>query len=63
MVRVLHNVRVHAILEILLHVCIEEEIQAGNIAEGDVLSEGGALLVAKRFEQLEMQVTDFFLCN
>jgi len=56
-------VRVHAILEILLHVCIEEEIQAGNIAEGDVLSEGGALLVAKRFEQLEMQVTDFFLCN
>lgn len=33
LVRVLHNVSVHAVLKILLHVCIEEEIQAGNVAE------------------------------
>ena len=39
LVGVLDDVRVNAVLEILLHVCIEEQIKAGNIAEGHILSE------------------------
>ena len=39
LVGMLHNVRVYTVLEILLHVCVEEKVEAGNIAEGDVLSE------------------------
>ena len=39
LVGVLDDVRVDTVLEILLHVCIEEQIKAGNIAEGHILSE------------------------
>ena len=39
LVGVLDDVRVDTVLEILLHVCIEEKIKAGNIAEGHILGE------------------------
>ena len=45
LVRVCHDFLVDTVLEILLLVRIQEEIQAGQVAEGDELGEGGALLV------------------
>jgi len=39
LVGVLLYVRVHTVLQILLHVCVEEQVETGDVAEGDVLSE------------------------
>ena len=63
LVGVLLDVCVHAILQILLHVSIEEKVETCDIAEGDVLSEGGALLVPQRGEELEVKVTDLLLSD
>ena len=63
LVGVLLDVRVYAILQILLHVSIQEKVETCDIAEGDVLSEGGALFVPQRGEELEVEVTDLLLSD
>ena len=58
-----HNLLVHTVLEIFLLVGIEEEVETGEIAEGGVFGERGALLGTEAREELVMQVADFLLSD
>ena len=58
---VFYYLLVHAVLKVFLHVRVDEEVQTGKIAEGDVLGQTCALLVPQRLEQLVMQVADLLL--
>lgn len=51
-VGVLHNLLIHTVLIVLLHVSIEEEVETGDVGERYVLGEGSALFVTQGLEEL-----------
>lgn len=58
-----NHLGVDAVLHVLLHVSIQEEIERGQVAEWDVFSEGGSLFWAKRIKKSPVKITDFFLSD
>ena len=63
LVGVLYHLLVHTVLVVLLHVSVKEKVETGDVGEGDVFCKGGALFVAKRFEELVVEVADLLLCD
>ena len=63
LVRLLRNVRIHAVLQVFLHVCVEEEIKTRDVAEGDVLCKGCSLFFPQWWKEFEVQIANLLLCN
>jgi len=59
----LHYVHIDTVLVVLLLEGIEEEVETGKVGERNEFSDRCALFLSKRFEEFEVKVAYFLLCD
>jgi len=59
----LHYVHIDTVLVVFLLEGIEEQVETGEVGERNEFSDWCALFLSKRFEQFEVKVAHFLLCD